>query len=77
MPPVDEESAGTMPTSPMEYDLVERGKSLSYDYENAPQHEQSSTPMMANHIPATPGFGRHKDAGQMNKKRPPPKLLHP
>lgn len=74
MPPVDEESALTMPTSPKEYELDDRGASLSYDSAVAPQHEQPITP---NHIPATTGFSRHSDAGQMNKKKPPPKLLHP
>ena len=74
-PIIDEENALTMPTSPMEYDLDERGTALSYDQSMTPQHEQASTP--TNHIPATTGFGRNKDAGQKNKKKPPPKLLHP
>lgn len=76
MPPIfDEESALTMPTSPMEYDLDERGTSLSYDSVMTPQHEQAPTP--SNHIPATTGFGRNKDTGQIIKKKAPPKLLHP
>lgn len=77
MPLVDEESALTMPTSPVEYELPERGTTLSYDSAVLPQHEQPPTPMTTNHIPATPGFGRHTDGGQKNKKKPPPKLLHP
>jgi hypothetical protein len=77
MPLVDEESALSLPTSPVEQALDERATN-NLSSATTPQHEQPSTPMLANHIPATQGFNRHSsDSSQKKKKKPEPKLLHP
>lgn len=83
MPPVDEECALTSPTSPAEglHELNEVGNSsLSIHSVTTPQQQQQSpTPILTNHIPATQGFHRHSDTGQKKTQKPPPKprLLHP
>jgi hypothetical protein len=75
---VDEEIALMSPNSPLENNCLvddERGKSISNHSNSNTQHQQQ---LQANHIPATRGSIRLSDAqNNNNKKKIPPKLLHP
>ena len=74
MPGVDEETALSSPASPhVESLLVEDDKGTKSLSATTTQQQQA----MSNHIPATRGSIRLSDAGQKNKKKTPPKLLHP
>ena len=73
MPLADEETALT---SPME-SLDDRSNHSTTSMQQQQQQQQQQQIPATNHIPATRGSIRQSDAGQNNKKKAPPKLLHP